>query len=387
MCGKIAVKRAFLYTARAMETEGPERARFVWPPGPPTRVDAGGARGAASTSGGVEVASTAVARAPAAPARRGVVIDLEPVPESAWSAIERVWLAPTASGLFERAARARWTPDGPEEYCARCFASRVPGAAGRAAGKDGCASCEGRAIAWDHAVRLGEYVNPLDAWIKEVKFGRFRAVGTQLGEWLGECVAASMERAGEGDAREGGPVIVVPMPMTTLRRWVRGIDHAGVLAAGVARVLEAPVVRVLARSPRPSQREVATSERAANVRGVFRVTRAGRAAIERATGGLGGGGVGGERGGGMGIRWVLVDDVTTTGATLHAAARVLRAASGGGVGGRRGRASGGSAGGLPGERQPAGGKPTRGKGAAEGHRIWAAAAGWTPGWRRKEQEA
>lgn len=96
-------------------------------------------------------------------------------------------------------------------------------------------------------------------------------------------------------ARGGGAL--VPVPRAPARRWRYGVDPARELAAAVGRITGMPVVAALlpgwwhpARAG-PSERE----------RGIPRFRAAGP----------------------VPERWVLVDDVVTTGATLRSAARAL----------------------------------------------------------------
>ena len=102
------------------------------------------------------------------------------------------------------------------------------------------------------------------------------------------------------------PFTLVPVPLHSARLRERGFNQAELLAREVARSLDAPLaVSALRRSVEtPSQVSMrGLAERLRNVRGAF-----------APTGALDGGTV------------VLVDDVTTTGATLHAAAQTLLSA-------------------------------------------------------------
>jgi ComF family protein len=96
--------------------------------------------------------------------------------------------------------------------------------------------------------------------------------------------------------------LVVPVPMTPWRRWLRGFNQADDLAAR----LDLPRRRALARwRPRRAQAMLHVSERRVNLEGAIAVPRWHRRALE-------------------GRRVLLVDDVVTTGATLDACAAALR---------------------------------------------------------------
>jgi len=100
-----------------------------------------------------------------------------------------------------------------------------------------------------------------------------------------------------------GAACVVPVPLHSSRRRHRGFNQAADLAAH----LPLPRIVALARTrATPTQTGLPAARRHGNVRDAFRVTRAGR----RLAGAI----------------VVLVDDVSTTGATLEACARALKAA-------------------------------------------------------------
>jgi len=106
--------------------------------------------------------------------------------------------------------------------------------------------------------------------------------------------------------------VLVPVPLFPRRKRLRGYNQAALLAQALARRLGLPVnEETLGRSKNTaSQARTGTSdERKANVRNAF-VCKDGRLA---------------------GRRVLLIDDVSTTGATLDACARALRQAGAGSV--------------------------------------------------------
>jgi predicted amidophosphoribosyltransferase len=218
-----------------------------------------------------------------------------------------VWLSVSAPPLLERASAAGWVPDSPTHYCRRCGATAQPNQQVGVGEPNGCDTCADVRLPWDRFVRLGEYEAPLEHWIKEVKYTRFRRLGESLGVWLGESIAAEIERAraaSPGSLPELPPAIV-PAPMSFLHRLTRGIDHALTISRGVRSGTGGVIVPALTRAHRPSQLDVSPSDRRANVARAF---RARARMLPRLEGRL----------------VVVVDDVTTTGATLSACVRSLK---------------------------------------------------------------
>ena len=157
-----------------------------------------------------------------------------------------------------------------------------------------CAACREHPPAFDRLIALWSYETPLDSVIQALKFRRL----DYLGRHLGEALAAHW---GEELA---GADLVVPVPLHW-RRWLsRGYNQAERIARALASRRGLPLLPALARRrATPPQSSLGREERKANLRSAFRVRRAAQIRERRI---------------------VLVDDVATTGATLEAAAAVLK---------------------------------------------------------------
>jgi ComF family protein len=156
-----------------------------------------------------------------------------------------------------------------------------------------CARCRRMTRAVDRTRAIGPYDGALRAIVHALKYEGRRSLARPLG--------ALMRRRGV-DVLDGA-ACVVPVPLHPSRRRERGFNQAGDLA----RQLALPVVAALARTRATSaQTGLPAAQRHRNVRDAFAVTRAGSALAGAAV--------------------VLVDDVSTTGATLEACARVLKQA-------------------------------------------------------------
>ena len=155
-----------------------------------------------------------------------------------------------------------------------------------------CARCRRTASALSSRRAIGEYAGTLRQILHALKYGRRRSLARPL--------AAMLRRHGRDLLH--GDVMVVPVPLHRSRRRSRGFNQA----AELARHLGVPVCHALrrVRATRP-QTDLPAGRRHANVRGAFALAR--RTSVR-------------------GTCVVLVDDVSTTGATLEACARVLREA-------------------------------------------------------------
>ena len=161
-----------------------------------------------------------------------------------------------------------------------------------------CARCRRLRRAVDRARTVGDYDGPLRAVIHALKYQGRRSLARPL---------AALMRL-RGATLLDGAACAVPVPLHASRRRHRGFNQS----ADLARHLGLPVVHALRRvRPTATQAELPAAQRHRNVRDAFAVTRAGRALAGRTV--------------------VLVDDVSTTGATLDACARALKAAGVSGV--------------------------------------------------------
>jgi ComF family protein len=160
-----------------------------------------------------------------------------------------------------------------------------------------CPRCRRRATRVTRTRALGAYEGPLRDIVHALKYDRRRSVARPL--------AAAMRHRG-ADVLDGADVCV-PVPLHPLRRYTRGFNQAEELAQG----LGLPMVRALRRvRSTPPQADLPEARRHGNVRGAFRIRRS--ASVQ-------------------GLVIVLVDDVSTTGATLDACAAALLAAGAGEV--------------------------------------------------------
>jgi ComF family protein len=156
-----------------------------------------------------------------------------------------------------------------------------------------CARCRRMPRVVDRARAVGEYTGALRAVIHALKYDGRRSLARRIGSLMRDRGAAVLD----------GAACAVPVPLHASRRRHRGFNQA----ADLARQLGLPVVDALTRvRATATQTDLPAARRHRNVRDAFAVTRHARALAGAAV--------------------VLVDDVSTTGATLQACARVLKEA-------------------------------------------------------------
>jgi len=196
--------------------------------------------------------------------------------------------------------------------CPRCGSQVAPHAA---TGK-GCAACRGRPFAFRRAVAPFRYEGAIRDLILEFKLG----CNSSLAYVLGALLCSHLAEGGLTQAVD----MVVPVPLHWWRRVQRGFNQARLLALEVGAHFGLPVgVHLLHRQRATiSQTGFSRLGRQANVRGAFAVRTAwvGQSGLRRfAARLLGAHDL-------LGQRVLVVDDVMTTGSTVHECARTLREA-------------------------------------------------------------
>lgn len=160
-----------------------------------------------------------------------------------------------------------------------------------------CPRCRRHPHAIDRSRAIGPYDGTLRNVIHALKYDARRSLARPLGRLMSERGAEVL----------AGASALVPVPLHPSRRRERGFNQAADLARQVGRQALLPVIPTLRRvRATVPQAALPAGRRHENVRDAFGATGFGHTAT--------------------GLVIVLVDDVSTTGATLEACARALKAA-------------------------------------------------------------
>jgi ComF family protein len=175
----------------------------------------------------------------------------------------------------------------------------------RAAAGRTCGGCRLMPPAFSYARTAARYGDTVRLAVHALKFGSRRALAAPLGDLLAEIDPRTLPIP--------APALIVPVPLHPSRQRARGFNQACLLAERLGRAWGLPVEpRALTRTRATEpQSDLPAAARRANVRGAFAVRRRDRV---------------------DGRHVVLVDDVLTTGSTVDACARALRAAGATAVG-------------------------------------------------------
>jgi competence protein ComFC len=163
-----------------------------------------------------------------------------------------------------------------------------------------CAKCLDREPAFSLHRSCGAYAGTLKDVVLLFKYRKYAPLGRPLAVWAEACLAS------EARLWEGAEMLV-PVPLHPARRRERGFNQARLIARHLGELRKIEVLGgCLVKTRRvPPQAGLRAADRERNVVGAYAVRRPSK--IRART-------------------LVLVDDVTTTGATLRECARVLKEA-------------------------------------------------------------
>ncbi len=178
-----------------------------------------------------------------------------------------------------------------------------------------CARCTERLprSRWSHeqVFSFFPYQNPdVQKLVHTLKYGKYQMVGTRLGELIEEDLTETLFETGNGYHREE-PILLIPIPLSKSRLRKRGFNQSLRIAEGVARAnpetyrVETSVLYKI----KDTESQVSLKDKSArlqNLKGTFSVSNKERI---------------------LGKRLIVIDDVSTTGATMHEAFRALEEAA------------------------------------------------------------
>lgn len=180
-----------------------------------------------------------------------------------------------------------------------CPVCAGPAPGGDASSSAICGACLVNPPPWTLTVAPFTYSPPLRRLIEGLKSGN----GLREARVLGNLLIPAIRSRYRNDVH---PEALIPLPLARRRQRRRGFNQADLLAGVIGRGLDLPRIkgRLVRVRDDPPQRSLPRSARLRNVRGAFAVSAGGRRMR-------------------LPRRVALIDDVSTTGATVRAAAETL----------------------------------------------------------------
>ncbi len=168
-----------------------------------------------------------------------------------------------------------------------------------------CPNCSALKLAFDFA-RPATCLDPRTReLIHRLKYGRELHLAADLGQL---AFGAFDDPRLAPALAEGWPLI--PVPLHRRRLQERHFNQAEEISRSLSRLTGLPIIKALKRTRHtPHQTTLTRRQRLENLRGAFAITAAGRRHIRQFSNGA-----------------VLIDDVLTTGSTVHECAKTLRRA-------------------------------------------------------------
>lgn len=193
---------------------------------------------------------------------------------------------------------------GPAYVCDSCLSKIEPVAApycavcGHTMRGDGCRNCISRERAFLKSRAAGNYDGILKELVHEFKYRGARCLADPLSAFMSDYLAGS----GEFDMQKID--CMIPIPIHAIRKRIRGYNQSELLADGISRLLQIPVLhdavcRTVYTTP---QARLSREMRMLNMKSVFRVAKPDMIS---------------------GKQIMLIDDVSTTSSTIHECARIL----------------------------------------------------------------
>jgi len=159
-----------------------------------------------------------------------------------------------------------------------------------------CLNCTGARFAFGFSVSAYRASGEVREMIHRFKYGRAQHLCRPLADLMSEGLADPRVRAFAPDA-------LIPVPLHPVRKRERGFNQSQLLSEELRRMVKCPLQPILRRSRyTKTQTEFTRKARMQNLRGAFNLVQ--NASVK-------------------GKRLLLVDDVFTTGSTLHQCASVL----------------------------------------------------------------